>query len=135
MSEVMHPSDLSVGQSISVIKEDMHHCIFKRALAQHPDGEFAEYVLQGIAEGFCISNSQASWPHESVRRNMQSAMENLGWLKVTLRKRCMAAGKVVGPLEMGSVQGGKISHDFRGASSREQAGGTFNVPSVFGNGD
>ena len=86
MSEVMHPSDLSVGQSIIVISEDMHRCIFKRALAQHP----AEYVLQGIAEGFCIGNSRASWPHESVCRNMQSAMENLGWLKVTLRKRCTA---------------------------------------------
>ena len=68
----------------------MHRCIFKRALAQHPDGEFAGYVLQEIAEGFCIGNSRASWPHESVCRNMQSAMENLGWLKVTLRKRCTA---------------------------------------------
>ena len=87
MSEVMHPSDLSVGQSISVISEDMHCCIFKRALGHHPDGEFAGCVLREIAEGFCIGYSWASWPHESVRRNMQSSMENLGWLKVTLRKR------------------------------------------------
>lgn len=105
MFGVIHPSDLSVGQSVSVVSADT---IAFSSLAQHPVGEFAGYVLQGIAEGFWNGYNRASWPCDSAHRNMQSAKVNPEVVKNYLEEE-MAAGKVVGQLEMGSVQGVQIS--------------------------
>ena len=58
---------------VSSVKTPLHFRAWERALAQHPDGEFAGYILRGIGEGFLIGYSRASWPCESARRNMQSA--------------------------------------------------------------
>ena len=69
-------SSQSVNPLLSSVKTPLHFRAWERALAQHPDGEFAGYVLRGIAEGFRIGYSRASWPCESARRNMQSAKEN-----------------------------------------------------------
>ena len=97
-----------VSPLVSSVKTPLHFQAWERALAQHPDGEFAGYVLRGIAEGFRIGYSRVSWPCESARRNMQSAKENPEVVKGYLKEE-MAAGRVVGPLEMGSVQGVQIS--------------------------
>ena len=77
-------------------------------MAQHPDGEFAGYVLRGIAEGVRIGYSRASGPCESARCDMQSAKENPEVVRGYLEEE-MAAGRVVGPLEMGLVQGVQVS--------------------------
>ena len=97
-----------VNPLVSSVKTLLHFRAWERALAQRPDGEIAGYVLRGIAEGFRIGYSRASWPCESAHRNMQSARENPEVVKGYLEEK-MAAGKVVGSLEMGSVQGVQIS--------------------------
>ena len=97
-----------VNPLLSSVKTPLRFRAWERTLAQHPDGEFAGYVLRGIAEGFRIGYSRASWPCESARRNMQSAKENSEVVRGYLEEE-MAAGRVVGPLEMGSVQGVQIS--------------------------
>ena len=50
----------SVNPLVTSVKTPLHFRAWERALAQHPDGEFAGYVLRGIAEGFWIGYSGAS---------------------------------------------------------------------------
>ena len=98
----------SVNPLLSSVKTPLRFRAWDRALAEHLDGEFAGYVLRGIAEGFRIGYSRTSWPCESARHNMQSAKEYPEVVRGYLEEE-MAAGRVVSPLEMGSVQGVQIS--------------------------
>ena len=86
MSEVMHPSDLLVSSvKTCIIAFSREHWL--NILMESLQG----MSFKGLLKDFVLASVGLLGPaHESVCRNMQSAMENLGWLKITLRKRCTA---------------------------------------------
>ena len=71
-------------------------------LRDHPDPEFVEYILSGIANGFRIGYSYSEFKCTSAKRNMLSATENKGVVEKYLAKECKA-GTVIGPVDKTSV--------------------------------
>ncbi len=71
-------------------------------LWDHPDQEFARYLVQGIKEGFHIGFDRDSVKCCSAQQNMQSAIVNLSVVTGYLEKECWL-GRVVGPLPKGSI--------------------------------
>ena len=49
---------------------------WRALLSEHPDGEFKEFLLSGIVEGFCIGFNYTQSDCRSAKRNMLSAMQN-----------------------------------------------------------
>ena len=66
-------------------------------MGQHPDGEFARFVLRGIAGGFRIGFNYQRISCKPVRCNRKSAIESADVVKEYLFTE-QAAGRVVGPL-------------------------------------
>ena len=66
-----------------------------RLLANHPDQDFAQFIVRGIREGFPIGvDPTASFV--SARRNMSSALENPQVIEEYLSKE-VTAGNIFGP--------------------------------------
>lgn len=49
---------------------------WRTLLSEHPDGEFKEFLLSGIVEGFCIGFNYTQSDCRSAKRNMLSAIQN-----------------------------------------------------------
>ena len=62
-------------------------------LRDHPDPEFIEYILSGIANGFRIGFNYSGCKCTSAKRNMLSATENKGVIEKYLAKECKAGIK------------------------------------------
>ncbi len=71
-------------------------------LWDHPDQEFARYLVQGIKEGFHIGFDRDSVKCCTLQQNMQSAIVNPSVVTGYLEKECRL-GRVVGPLPKGSI--------------------------------
>ncbi len=71
-------------------------------LRDHPDQEFARYLVHGIREGFHIGFDRDSVKCHSGQRNMQSAIVNSSVITGNIEKECRL-GRVVGPLPKGSI--------------------------------
>ena len=67
-------------------------------LGQHPDRAYAEYLLQGLEEGFCIGFKHGECASTSAKSNMQSAMVNPTVVDEYLEKE-VGLGRVIGPLK------------------------------------
>ena len=71
---------------------------WKKRLREHPDREFAEYILQGLQEGFRLGFRHAGSEPVSASSNMQSASQKPEVIDSYLKKE-VELGRVVGPLE------------------------------------
>ena len=74
---------------------------WRRQLVEHPDRDFAQYLLRGITEGFRIGFNYRDCKCESAKRNMQSAINNPQVVREYLALESRL-GRVVGPLETGT---------------------------------
>lgn len=66
-------------------------------LNYHPDQEFAQYILDGISQGFRIGFNHLGHSCVSAKRNHKSARECPKVIKDSLSKE-VAAGRLIGPL-------------------------------------
>lgn len=69
-------------------------------MKNHPDKEFAHFIIKGISEGFRIGFVQQKAPRTSARRNMASAYEHPHVIDEYLQTECDAR-RVIGPLPKG----------------------------------
>lgn len=67
-------------------------------MSAHPDQGLADYIVQGLQEGFRIGFEYASHTCKKVTRNMGSALGKPEVVRDYLAKEC-ALGRVVGPLD------------------------------------
>ena len=78
------------------------------ALADHPDRQFAEYVVCGIRHGFRIGFDYSSHTCVSARRNIQSASDHPRVVHDYLAGES-AAGRILGPFPPVSLDGVQVS--------------------------
>ena len=97
-----------IAPQLAVIKTPLKVRAWEQALAQHPDGEFARFVLRGIAGGFRIGFNYQSFSCKPARGNMKSATESADVVEEYLFTE-QAAGRVVGPLAPENVPFVQIS--------------------------
>ncbi len=81
---------------------------WRHYLQQHPDKEFARYLLSGIEEGFRIGFRYADCKCRPARRNMPSAYHRPEVIEEYLAKGC-AVGRVLGPFPAGAIPNLQIS--------------------------
>lgn len=67
-------------------------------LREHPDNNFASYVVSGIREGFRIGFDYQSYRYKSAKRNMISATDHANVVRDYLAKEC-AEGRILGPFD------------------------------------
>ncbi len=81
--------------------------VWADALANHPDQDFADFILRGIWYGFRIG-----FNHEQnlvqARRNTPSAGEHPEVVEQYLTKE-ISAGRIIGPFPVGSIHGLQVS--------------------------
>ena len=68
-------------------------------MSNHPDRPLAEYVIQGIRDGFRIGFNHVTQRTKRVGQNMQSAMEHPEVIQDYLLSECRE-GRIVGPLPL-----------------------------------
>ena len=76
--------------------------VWKFHLRSHPDGDFVQYLLSGIQNGFRIGFDYTRFSCGKGKRNMLSATKNATVVEDYLRKEC-ALGRVLGPFKKGSL--------------------------------
>ena len=76
-------------------------------LADHPDKQFANYILKGIEQGFRIGCHVVS-PLQSAKHNMLSASQHQEIIDNYLNEEC-AKGHVAGPFKEAQAMGMHIS--------------------------
>lgn len=81
---------------------------FKKHVASHPDRSLADYVVQGIRDGFKISFDYTNHRTKRAGQNMQSALERPGVVQDYLRKEC-CEGRIIGPLPLSSFPQAQVS--------------------------
>ena len=74
---------------------------WQQQLDSHPDREFVQYLLKGMAEGFRIGFNYEQCNSSSAKRNMQSAIDNPQVVREYLAREG-SLGRIVGPLESGT---------------------------------
>ena len=82
---------------------------WERSLRQHPDRNFCDYLLRGLAEGFNIGFWYNSCSCHWARSNMKSATENSKVID-DYQAREVEAGRVISPLEHQSMPVVHINH-------------------------
>ena len=92
---------------LTSITTPLNIAAWARELENHPDKEFAQYLLQGISQGFRIG---FNYPKEcqSAKSNMKSAKENPLVIDEYLVKEC-SLGRILGPLNPSILSGIHIS--------------------------
>lgn len=81
--------------------------VWRKRLRLHPDQEFAEYILNGLGQGFRIGFNHMT-PRRSATRNMPSAMEHPEVVVRYLREEGKA-GRLLGPFRPGQIPGLQVS--------------------------
>ena len=74
---------------------------WQQQLKEHPDPEFAEYLLRGMTEGFCIGFNYQDCTCKSAKRNMKSAFDNPQVVRDYLALESKL-GRIEGPLDIGT---------------------------------
>ena len=77
------------------ISTPLHLEAWRKHLANHPDQDFAQFIVRGIREGFPIGVDHSA-SFISARRNMSSALENSQVIEEYLSKE-VTAGNIFGP--------------------------------------
>lgn len=102
---------VSAGQvmgNLGKIKTPLVASAWAKALEQHPDRDFVEFVLNGIVQGFCIGFDYHTHKCRPAKQNMISAKKNPLIVEEYLFKE-REAGRVVGPLPRESISSAQIS--------------------------
>ncbi len=73
----------------------LHPDAWSQALASHPDQAFAQYVVEGLRQGFRIGFQPGS-PLRSASANMKSAYDHPSIVTAYLQKEC-SLGRMLGP--------------------------------------
>ena len=81
---------------------------WQACLARHPDRMFADWVVNGIREGFRIGFNYAQHHPKGARRNMASASERPQLIRDYLAKEC-AEGRIMGPFERSALPQVQVS--------------------------
>lgn len=71
---------------------------WKRLLQNHPDADFARYILGGIEHGFHIGIRQAAFNFRSARRNMSSALTHPHVIEEYIEPQ-VGLGNILGPFQ------------------------------------
>lgn len=71
--------------------------VWRDLLSAFPDRKFADYIVQGIENGFCIGADRAAFLARSANRNMPSAREHADIISTYLELE-VARGRMAGPL-------------------------------------
>ena len=100
MSQRMPVWPTPLPEKLTKVTTPLKACVWRSELADHPDGEFADYLLEGIQHGFRIGFNFAHYTCTSVKRNMLSAIQNPGVVEDYIAKECIL-GRIVGPLPEG----------------------------------
>lgn len=100
-------SVVKLPNKLTEVRTPLRVTVWRRALESHPDREFVQFMLTGVQEGFRIGYDRCR-THQSATRNMKSANENSAVVEQYLHTE-MEKGRVVGPLNLGSVPGVQIS--------------------------
>ena len=78
------------------------------SLASHPDQRFANYIINGIKNGFRIGFDYQGHRCEKARNNMQSAREHPQVIRDYIAKEC-AEGRILGPFVPSSLADVQVS--------------------------
>ncbi len=92
-------STLPCSSQLSKVNTPLEAGQWESMLRDHPDREFAEYLVRGVREIFRIGFERDVVKCRSAKRNMQSAIDNPTAVAAYLEKEC----RVVGPLPKGSI--------------------------------
>ena len=93
--EARLPRSLPTNPIFASISTPLRLEAWRKHLANHPDQDFAQFIVRGIREGFPIGvDPTASFV--SARRNMSSALENPQVIEEYLSKE-VTAGNIFGP--------------------------------------
>ena len=79
--------------------EDWQAC-----LANHPDSHFADYIMQGIREGFRIGYDYTHHRCKAAKANMRSAGEHPEVVRDYIAKEC-SLGRLLGPFDPQALPG------------------------------
>ena len=94
-----HPRHYTkLPSSITKINTPLKVAAWEKALQNHPDTAFREYVLCGISGGFRIGFNRTQ-PLRSSSSNMRSALDNPQVVHEYLEKEC-SQGHIAGPLPL-----------------------------------
>ena len=78
------------------------------AMAEHPDSQFKNYIMEGLRRGFCIGFDYGKHSCVPARDNLPSVVSHPKVVQEYLEKEC-SLGRMVGPLPNGSTPGLQIS--------------------------
>ena len=98
---------VAVPPQVQVIATPLRIESWRAELRQHPDQEFAQFLVRGLERGFRIGFRYVSCRCRSVQRNMLSATQHPEPIEAYLSKE-VSAGRIVGPLPSG-ISGVQIS--------------------------
>lgn len=82
---------------------------WQMSLMTHPDRDFANLVVTGIKEGFCVRYDYSSHTCKKSPKNMQSAREGRAAINKYLAQEC-AEGRILGPFNEQSLPQLQLSH-------------------------
>lgn len=103
-----HPCHYApLPNSITKINTPLKVTAWEKALKNHPDTAFREYVLSGITGGFRISFNRKQ-PLKPSSSNMRSALDNPQVVQEYLDKEC-SKGHIAGPLPLHALPYAQIS--------------------------
>ena len=93
-----------ISEILQQVHTPLRVSVWEECLRSHPDREFAEYITQGLTQGFTIGFHYQDHVCCSARSNMQSAGKNPLVVCDYLRSETKA-GTLIGPLEKMAVPG------------------------------
>ena len=93
--------------AITVVTTPLKLEAWEAELREHPDREYAQYLLDGIKEGFRIGFEYSSHACASSPRNMKSASEHPEPIDRYIREE-VAARRIIGPLALAEELNCKI---------------------------
>ena len=92
----------AVPAELQRIATPLHHGQWSVELRQHPDQEFASFLLRGLEQGFRIGFNYSAHRCGRTRRNMLSARQHPEPIESYLAKE-IRMGRIMGPLDLPNV--------------------------------
>ncbi len=108
LDNCISPVPLSLPPFCTIVTTPLKYQVWKSSLKHHPDPTFANYILQGIKNGFRIGFQYSTFTTRSANRNMASAIQIpqpvVEYLQVELQ-----ASRVIGPLPLNCLPEVQVS--------------------------
>lgn len=87
-----------VSPALEGVTSPLHWEAWKDALALHPDGQYVNYLVAGLKEGFRIGFDYRTHRCRKCKENMRSAKQHPQVVREYIQKEC-EAGRILGPLD------------------------------------